>query len=111
MERRDYVGRRWRALQEATAVGGPWLYDRRRASDNQKMNNRIALFKTILERTTDKITFVRKSHGSHHHSEYKNVVNDIDDMIKLDLLLSERYPNLVYDIHIILICDRCFSNI
>ena len=25
-------------------------------SDNQKMNNRITLFKTILERTTDKIS-------------------------------------------------------
>jgi hypothetical protein len=80
-------------------------------SDNQKMNNRIALFKTILERTTDKITFVRKSHGSHHHSEYKNVVNDIDDMINLNLLLSKRYPSLVYEIHIILICDKCFTGI
>ena len=34
--------------------------------------------------SNEKIIFVRKSHGSHHHNEYNNVINDIDDAVKLD---------------------------
>jgi hypothetical protein len=61
--------------------------------------------------SNEKIIFVRKSHGSHHHNEYNNVINDIDDAVKLDLLLLKKYPNLIYEIHVILICDKCFTNI
>ena len=79
--------------------------------DLEKMNKRIDTFKNLLETSNEKITFVRKSHGSHHHDEYNNVVNDIDDAVKLDLLLSKKYPKLIYEIHVILICDKCFTNI
>jgi hypothetical protein len=79
--------------------------------DIEKMNKRIDRFKNLLETSNEKIIFVRKSHGSHHHGEYDNVVNDIDDAINLDLLLFKKYPNLIYEIHVILICDNCFTNI
>ena len=79
--------------------------------DIEKINRRIVRFKTLLETSAEKITFVRKSHGSHHHSEYNNVVNDIDDAINLDALLRKRYPKLIYEIHVILICDKCFTNV
>jgi len=79
--------------------------------DIEKMNKRIDRFKHLLETNDEKIIFVRKSHGSHHHGEYNNVVNDIDDIIKLDLLLLKKYPHLKYEIHLILICDHCFENI
>jgi hypothetical protein len=79
--------------------------------DIENMNKRIDRFKKLLETSNEKIIFVRKSHGSHHHNEYNNVVNDIDDAINLDLLLLKKYPNLIYEIHVILICDNCFTNI
>lgn len=75
------------------------------------MNKRIARFKNLLETTNEKIIFVRKSHGSHHHNGYNNVINDVDDAINLDSLLMKKYPNLIYEIHVILICDNCFTNI
>lgn len=78
--------------------------------DIEKMNERIDRFKNLLEMGNEKIIFVRKSHGSHHHKEYNNIVNDIDDAIKLDLLLLKKYPSLRYEIHVILICDKCFTN-
>ena len=78
--------------------------------DIEKMNTRIARFKNILEESNDKITFIRKSHGSHHHKEY-TVTNDIDDAINLDQLLSKKYPTLQYEIHVILICDECFTGV
>ncbi len=80
-------------------------------NDIEKMNTRIARFKNILETSNEKIIFVRKSHGSHHHTEYDNVINDIDDAINLDLLLLTKYPNLKYEIHVILICNKCFTDV
>ena len=79
--------------------------------DFEKMNRKIDRFKNLLETCNEKITFVRKSHGSHHHKEYNNVINDIDDAINLDLLLLKKYPNLTYEIHVILICDKCFTDL
>jgi hypothetical protein len=79
--------------------------------DLEQMNRRIARFKEILETCNEKITFIRKSHGSHHHKEYSPITNDIDDAIQLEVLLSNKYPNLDYEIHVILICDACFMNI
>jgi hypothetical protein len=80
-------------------------------ADIEQMNKRIDRFKNLLETSNEKIIFVRKSHGSHHHGEYNNVINDINDAINLDLLLLKKYPNLIYEIHVILICDNCFTNI
>ena len=89
--------------------------------DLETMNRRIDRFKYILESSNEKIVFVRKSHGSHHHTTIDkrnkytqdpiNLCNDIQDAKKLDLLLCEKYPNLEYEIHVILICDKCFTNV
>lgn len=79
-------------------------------NDIEVLNKRIDRFKNLLETCNEKIIFVRKSHGSHHHKEYNNVMNDIDDAIQLDLLLTKKYPNLQYEIHVILICDLCFTD-
>jgi len=79
--------------------------------DTEKMNKRIDRFKHLLETSDEKITFVRKSHGNHHHNEYNNIINDVDDAINLDLLLLKKYPNLKYEIHVILLCDKCFTNV
>jgi hypothetical protein len=35
----------------------------------------------------------------------------IDDAINLDILLKDKYPNLMYEINVILICHKCFDNI
>jgi len=79
--------------------------------DIEKINKRIDRFKNLLETSNEKIIFIRKSHGSHHHNEYNNVVNDIDDATNLDSLLLKKYPNLTYEIHVILICDNCFTDV
>ena len=78
--------------------------------DTDKMVERLHRFKKILESNEEKITFVRKSHGEQHHTECSSVVNDIEDAIKLDSLLKQKYPSLHYEIHIILICHPCFSD-
>lgn len=78
--------------------------------DIEIMNKRIDRFKNLLEMSNEKIIFVRKSHGNNHHNEYDNVMNDVDDAINLDLLLIKKYPNLIYEIHVILICSNCFAN-
>lgn len=90
---------------------GTWFLHDNFPDDIEKLNKRIDRFKSLLETSDEKIIFVRKSHGMHHHDEYNNVINDIDDAINLDLLLVKKYPNLVYEIHVILICNDCFSNI
>lgn len=79
--------------------------------DIEKINKRINRFKDLLENSTEKIIFLRKSHGIHHHNEYNNVINDIDDAINLDILLKDKYPNLMYEINVILICHKCYNNI
>lgn len=80
-------------------------------NDIEKMNKRIARFKTLLETSKEKIFFVRKSHGMHHHNQFTNVINDIDDAINLNKLLINKYSNLTFEIHVILICDKCFNNV
>jgi hypothetical protein len=64
-----------------------------------------------MNRSNEKIIFVCKSHGNYRNNEYNNVINDIDNSINLDLLLVKKYPNLIFEINIILICDNCFTNI
>ena len=78
--------------------------------DIETMNKRIARFKELLETSKEKIIFVRRSHGIHHHNEYDNVKDDIIDIKNLDILLSTKYPNLIYEIHLILICNKCYTN-
>lgn len=58
--------------------------------------------------SNEKVVFVRKSHSNHHHGEYNHLTNDIDDMIELDKLLKNTYPNLDYEIIVVITCETCF---
>lgn len=78
-------------------------------SDFETLSRRIDRFKQILETSTEKITFLRKGHGEHHHSEYPLLGDDINDAIQLDTVLRTKYHHLDYEIHVILICDPCFT--
>ena len=53
--------------------------------DIEQMNRRIDRFKVLSESCNEKIIFVRKNHGFHHHNEYDNVINDIYDATNLNL--------------------------
>jgi len=93
--------------------------------DTETMLRRIKRFQTILETSTEHITFIRKGHAFHHHAEYKNhikrttneetptndiIKSDIQDAEDLDGFLRETYPNLQYTIIVILICGSCFNS-
>jgi hypothetical protein len=79
--------------------------------DNEKIVRRINRFKNILETTNEKIFFLRKGHGSHNHGEHNNNIlkNEVTDAEDLDNILKEKYPNLNYEIIVILICGNCFN--
>jgi hypothetical protein len=79
-------------------------------NDKLKYMRRIERLTTILETSREKIIFVRKGHAPHNHNESIYIKNDIDDVEMLDKLLSKRYPNLNYVIHLILICGQCFDS-
>jgi len=67
----------------------------------------------ILETSEEEVIFFRKGHNSCHHSEqngkYNNITNDIEDAEKLDIILSNKYPQLKYKIIVIVICNICFN--
>ena len=81
--------------------------------DTTKYCRRVERFKNILNTSTEQITFCRKGHCPHHHAEqngnYNTITNDIEDAIKLDLVLKRKYPKLQYKIIVILVCNRCFN--
>jgi hypothetical protein len=87
-------------------------------NDKTTMERRINRFKHILETSNEKITFVRKGHAFHHHEEinkHKNnsnciIKSDITDAKDLDLILQHKYPNLNYEIIVILVCGKCFDS-
>jgi len=84
-------------------------------SDTEKMNRRVNRFKEILETSNEKIIFFRKGHAHHHHSEQLEttdsiIKSDIKDAEDLDTLLKDKYPNLSYEIIVILICGTCFDS-
>ena len=82
--------------------------------DNETMIRRINRFKNILETTYEKVVFVRKGHAFHHHNEQNNRFNiiksDIQDAEDLDVVLKEKYPNLNFEIIVILVCGKCFHS-
>jgi hypothetical protein len=80
--------------------------------DNEKILRRINRFKNILETSDEKIIFLRKGHGSHNHGENNNDIlkNEVTDAEELDNILKEKYPNLNYEIIVILICGNCFNS-
>ena len=82
--------------------------------DKEKYDRRCKRFMNILETSNDEIIFCRKGHACHHHFEhngkYSNIVSDIDDAEKLDLILQNKYPTLKYKIIVILVCCECFNS-
>jgi hypothetical protein len=78
--------------------------------DNEKMIRRIERFKHILENSEEKITFVRKGHAYHHHKECEQIKNDLLDAEELDFYLKSKYPNLKFEIIVILVCGSCFDS-
>ena len=82
--------------------------------DKEKYTRRCQRIINILETSNEEIIFCRKGHACRHHSEhngkYSNILNDIDDVEKLDILLQNKYPQLKYKIIVILVCGNCFNS-
>ena len=81
--------------------------------DKSKYIRRYQRLINILNTSNEEIIFCRKGHGYHHHYEhngkYSNIINDIDDANKLDIILQNKYPQLKYKIIVILVCGKCFN--
>lgn len=81
--------------------------------DRQKYARRCQRLLNILTDSNEEIIFCRKGHAIHHHYEHNNkysdIANDIEDAEKLDIILSNKYPNLNYKIIVILVCSHCFD--
>jgi hypothetical protein len=73
--------------------------------NKEKYERRIDRFHTLLSSPTQ-IIFFRKGHLIHNHGE-SDIVNEVDDIIKLDEYLSAEYPNLDYKIILTLSCHKC----
>jgi hypothetical protein len=78
------------------------------------LERRIKRFLYLLENTTDKLIFIKKGHNYCHHKQCEDdgciLKNDIVDCEELNILLSERYPNLEYKIVVFLSCSQCFDS-
>ena len=83
-------------------------------NDKEKYNRRCNRLINYLETSNEEIIFCRKGHSHHHHYEhngkYYNIMNDIDDAEKLNLILENKYPKLKYKIIVILVCGKCFNS-
>ena len=66
--------------------------------EKEKYARRCQRFMNLLETSNEEIIFCRKGHACHNHPEhngkYSNIVSDIEDAEKLDIILQNRYPNL-----------------
>ena len=78
--------------------------------DKDKYKRRIDRFLEILN-TNKKIVFIKKGHSIHHHNELHNIVNEYEEVKKLNEYLKTNYKNLDYEIVIILLCKKCNCNI
>jgi hypothetical protein len=82
--------------------------------DNEKYIRRCQRFVNILETSDEEVIFCRKGHACHHHNEhngkYSDIKNDIVDVEKLNIILSNKYPKLKYKIIVILVCGKCFNS-
>ena len=82
--------------------------------DKEKYNRRCQRLSNILQTSRDDIIFCRKGHACHHHSEhngkYSNITSDIADAEQLDIILSNKYPQLQFKIIVILVCGTCFNS-
>jgi hypothetical protein len=83
--------------------------------NKEKYIRRYQRLINILKTSNEEIIFCRKGHACHNHNEhdgkYSNIVSDIDDAEKLDIILQNKYPQLKYKIIVILVCDKCFNPI
>lgn len=77
--------------------------------DKIKYHRRIQRLINILETTNETVIFCRKGHAFHNHSENDNIINDIEDAEKLNVIIQNKYPNLNYKIIVFLICGTCFD--
>lgn len=96
--------------------------------DNEKMNRRITRFYDILENSGEDVMiyFIRNSHWTSHHDEYKNhIINElhtqdipqcyecnydeIENTYQLDMFLKEKYPKMKYKIFLQLLCYKCYD--
>jgi len=77
--------------------------------DKQKYNRRCERFINILKNSTEEVIFCRKGHACHNHLESNNICNDINEVKKLNTIISNKYPHLQYKIIVILVCDKCFN--
>lgn len=81
--------------------------------DREKYIRRCQRLINILETTNEEVIFCRKGHACHQHHEhngkYNNIISDIDDAEKLDVVISKKYPKLKYKIIVILVCGECFN--
>ena len=84
------------------------------ALDEIKYSRRILRLQNTLQNANEPIVFIRKGHSCHHHNEHSGrfltIKSDIDDSEDLDKNLSEKYPNLLYTIIVILVCGKCFDS-
>ena len=82
--------------------------------DTEKYLRRCQRLINLLETSSEDIIFCRKGHAPHHHCEhngkYSNIANDLDDVEKLNVILSTKYPQLKYKIIVILVCGKCFDS-
>ena len=75
--------------------------------DADQVAKRVDRFRQLLTTTEDKVVFVRKGHCPHHHHEHKVVADEIQEAKRLDAVLRKRFPQLDYEIRVILLCHRC----
>lgn len=82
--------------------------------DKEKYIRRYERLINILETSNEEIIFCRKGHACHHHYEhngkYSTITNEIDEAEKLNIIISKKYPHLIYKIIVILICGNCFNS-
>ena len=103
-------------FQEDASVQGGDASVQGHEEDKQKYSRRCKRILNILidsEANNEEVIFCRKGHSIHHHYEhnqkYFDIANDIEDAEKLDIILSNKYPNLNYKIIVILVCGHCFD--
>jgi hypothetical protein len=88
------------------------FYHNKFPDDNEKIQRRIIRFNEILQKSENKVIFIRKTHLQHHHTELKNffssneIINEIEEAEKLDILLQTKYPKLDFQIILILFCKN-----
>ena len=79
--------------------------------EKEKFIRRYQRLINILETSNEDIIFIRKGHSCAHHNNncYNDITNDITDAERLDIILSNKYPQLKYKIIVFVICDKCFN--